>query len=389
MNITQQGIITLLKSAVTRQTLSLPEGFSLEEALPLIRSHNIVTMAYDGAVRCGISPKDPLMQKLFAAYCKATIVSEGQRKELGRIREAFDRERIDYMLLKGSRMKDLYPLPELRTMGDADILIRTEQYDRIRPLMESLGFEEKEESDHELVWRSKGLYLELHKRLIPSYNRDFYAYYGSGWELAKDCCGTSYSMTPEDEWIYLFTHFAKHYRDGGIGLRHVTDLWIWRRRNPSMDEKYIETVLKKLGLLEFHGNILRLLELWFENGSSDVVLDVITEFIFSSGSFGDAEMKALSLAVRGSKHGAAGMSSRMLYLRELVFPDAEALQGKYKVLKKAPWMLPAVWVARPFYKVLFERKSVTRKLESMESLTKEKIDLRKEMLNCVGLDYNF
>ena len=46
------------------------------------------------------------------------------------------------MPLKGCNMKALYPSPELRVMGDADILIRVEQYDRIRPIIQSLGFEE-------------------------------------------------------------------------------------------------------------------------------------------------------------------------------------------------------------------------------------------------------
>ena len=37
-------------------------------------------------------------------------------------------------------MKALYPAPELRVMGDADVLIRLEQYEKIVPLMEKMGF---------------------------------------------------------------------------------------------------------------------------------------------------------------------------------------------------------------------------------------------------------
>lgn len=39
---------------------------------------------------------------------------------------AFDAGGIDYMPLKGSILKDLYPRHEMRMMGDADILIRME-----------------------------------------------------------------------------------------------------------------------------------------------------------------------------------------------------------------------------------------------------------------------
>ena len=58
-------------------------------------------------------------------------------------------------------------------------------------------------------------------------------------------------MTPEDEFIYLFTHFAKHYRDGGIGCRYVVDLWVFLRNNPTMDPEKIKRELDKLQLREF------------------------------------------------------------------------------------------------------------------------------------------
>ena len=34
----------------------------------------------------------------------------------------------------------MYPKTEMRVMSDADILIRTEQYDKIRPIMVELGY---------------------------------------------------------------------------------------------------------------------------------------------------------------------------------------------------------------------------------------------------------
>jgi len=51
--------------------------------------------------------------------------------------------------------------------------------------MADLGYEELYESDHELVWNHDLMRIELHKRLIPSYNKDYYQYYGDGWQLAK------------------------------------------------------------------------------------------------------------------------------------------------------------------------------------------------------------
>lgn len=389
MDTIHQGIITLLRSAVTGEKLALPAGFDIEAAYPQIKRHHMVTLTYDGAVRCGIPSDHPVMQQLFGAYCRALMKSEGQQRELKRIFAAFDENGIDYMPLKGCKMKALYPKPELRIMGDADILIRMEQYQRIVPIMESLGFADSAESDHELVWKSPNLYLELHKRLIPSYNEDFYAYYGDGWKLAKCAEGTRFSMTPEDEMIYLFTHFAKHYRDGGIGCRHVVDLWVYRRANPGLDEAYIRRELEKLRLYKFYVNILQLLAVWFEDAAPDDKMEFMTGFLFASGSWGVMDSRVLSIGVRDMRRTGGSLESRLRYILRTAFPSREVLRHKYTVLQKAPWLLPLVWLVRPFYKLLFERESLDVHGRQLKAMNQKNLDQRHQLLNYVGLDYNF
>lgn len=389
MNSDYRGILLIMKSAITRQPEVLPEGFDLEAQLELLKMHHMFPLIYDGAVRCGISQQEPFMQKLFQVYFKAIRKSDGQQRQVERIREAFRQANIDYMLLKGSRMKHLYPAPELRFMGDADILIRVEQYEKIVPVMEGLGFRYDYEMDHEIIWRHEELFLELHKHLIPSYNPDFYGYYGNGWQLAVKGEGSEHTMKPEDEWIFLFTHFAKHYRDGGAGCRYVADLWLWRRNYPHMDERYILEVLKKMQLDVFYGHILRLLDYWFEDGAGDETLDIITEFIFFSGSWGADKLRALSQTLRDTKHSLLGSSGRLVYLWKMAFPGVKALRNKYRILYKAPWLLPVVWLVRFFYKLFFETGSAVEKVTKAKDLTQENLRLRQEMLNLVGLDYHF
>ena len=383
------GILTLLKSAIIQQKIALPEGFQLQDANDHINRHHIASLIYEGALLCNIPQNDIRLLQLFQKYCKALQVSERQLRELERIYNAFEENGIDYMPLKGCKMKALYPKPELRNMGDADILIRTEQYDKIRSVMQSLQFTEGEETVHELVWKSDALYLELHKHLIPSYNRDFYGYFGEGWARAKLLRGTQYTMTPEDEFIFLFTHFAKHYRDGGIGCRHVVDLWVYLRSHPELDLDYIQTELKKLQLLDFYRNIRRLISTWFEDQESDSRTDFLTEFIFASGSFGQIENRVLSRAVRDANHSVLGFSGKLLYLWQTAFPGIKILREKYTILKKHPYMLPLVWLIRPFYKVLFEWRSLRQQQRNLAAFDEDGMENHQKMLHYVGLDYNF
>jgi len=316
-------------------------------------------------------------------------ISERQLQALDRIYKAFEENGIDYMPLKGCRMKALYSKPELRAMGDADILIRMEQYDKICSAMKALQFAQKDETDHELVWTSGSLYLELHKRLIPSYNRDYHRYFGDGWSLASHRTGTRYEMAPEDEFIYLFTHFAKHYRDGGIGCRHVVDLWVYLRAYPELDPEYICTELEKLQLTEFYQNIRRLISVWFEEEASGTKTDFLTEFIFASGSWGQMENRVLSRAVRDASHSILGFNGKLLYLWQTAFPGVKVLRGKYTILKKYPFLLPLVWLVRPFYKVFFERSTLKKQKNNIDAFDQNGMENHQKMLQYVGLDYHF
>lgn len=389
MTTAQLSVIALLKSAVTGQAQSLPKGFSLEQVVEQTKAHHISSMIYEGAVLCGVHPMEPAMQSLFRQYCKALQISERQLQELKSVFRAFDENGIDYMPLKGCRMKQLYPKPELRIMGDADVLIRLEQREKIAPLLRSMGFQEKNESDHEWIWTSDGLFLELHKRLIPSYTKDFYAYFGEGWQLAKKEHGRSHVMSAEDELVFLFTHFAKHYRDGGIGCRYVVDLWLYMRDNPDLDKAYIYNCLETLKLSEFFDNICQLITVWFDGAEMDEKTDFISEFIFLSGSWGEGDSRVISRAIRDGKGPVLKQSGKLTYLCQLAFPSALTLQKKYKVLKKCPWMLPLVWIWRPFYKLLFERASLKKRQKTLQYVTTERIEDRRQALHYVGLDYNF
>ena len=384
MNITQQGVLVLLKSAVTGTAGQLPGEFSLEEALPIIRSHQLVTLAYAGAVHCGVPPMAPVMQQLLSRYGKLMLHGERQMKTVERICAAFEAQGIDYMPVKGCCMKPRYPSPELRIMGDADILIRMEQYERIRPLMLELGFEEVLTSDHELIWKRPELYLELHKRLIPSYNEDYYAYFGDGWLLGTHRRGHCYSMAQEDEYIYLFTHFAKHYRDGGIGCRHVMDLWVMRRWMQEPDDCYIRRELEKLGLERFHENMMRLLDHWFEDGAADDVTELISQFIFSSGSWGGLENHVLAMEARNLNRTKPGQLRRNAIFRT-IFPGAGQLKYRYPILQRRPYLLPAVWVWRWIDTLLFSREKIGRQKRRLDMIREGSVTAYQRSLDLVGL----
>ena len=389
MDVTQRGIIILLRSSLTEEKLPLPEGFDLEAAYPHALRHGVIAMVYDGALRCGLDKKTPVMQKLFQGYIKCTMHSEGQMAVLEKLCSALDERGFDHLLLKGGILKRLYPKPELRQMGDADILIREAQYEAICPVMEELGFCNTAQGFYDYGWKSPELYVELHHHLSNPYNADFNDYLGDGWPRAKKYAGgrCRYEYSAEDHYIYLFIHFTKHYRDGGIGLKHAADLWVYRKHNPSMDEAYVKNELEKMGLQVFYTNVMRMIAVWFEDVESDDVTEFITQTVFGSGAFGTGEAIRQAVSLRAANKTGTVKSAKAWRVVRMLFPGRVAMLPRYPVLKDHPALLPFLWPVRWGSALLFRRDNIQKQREYVRESSEESIESYRQALSYVGLDY--
>lgn len=386
----QIGVIALVKSALTGEKAEVSENFDWDNALNTAKKHQIIPMLYYGVQYSGITTPTEIMQFLELATYKNIAVSQNQLYALEQIYKAFDENEIDYMPLKGSVLKFVYPKPELRPMGDADILIRQEQYEKIRPIMTGLGFSEILESDHELLWNKKGvLHVELHKRLIPSHNKDYYEYYGDGWRFAEHKENCRYDMRDEDNYIYLFTHYAKHYRDGGIGIRHMTDLYVFAAAHSELNYGYIEKELEKLQLLKFYKSTRHTLGVWFGGEMPDNMSDFITAKIFGSGSFGTHKDSVLSQALKATKSGETARSIKSKKIIHDLFLPYEAMCAKYHFLIKLPVLLPIMWIVRAFNVLLFKHNKIKNERENNSYITDDSVCQYQDDLTYVGLKFDF
>ena len=389
MNDFQKGIISLLKAALTETEPDVSLQMDFGQLFSFAEYQQIVGVMYYGASQLPGFETHPIYPRFFERFCGYLGHSADQLETIQRIFSAFEREGIAYLPVKGTVIKELYPSPEMRTMADADILIRMEEYDRVRKVMQSMNCVEEYESDHEFSWMTPtGLQIELHKRLIPTYNKDYYAYYGDGWRLARPCEGSNcrYELSREDMFIYLFAHFAKHYRDQGVGIKYVADFYMYRKHYGDMDHRYIRRELGKLRLLEFYENILRLLDVWFEDASSDELTDYLTQKVFGDGVFGRSELGALS---EGLKAAQTSKFYKAKKKRQLFFPPYATMCLHYPILRKLAFLLPILWMVRLVNLAIHHRDRYRIRMDEVDNLTDESIDQYRRELNYVGLDYHF
>ena len=385
----QKGFLALIQGALTETPPALPEGFDFGHAYAVAEQHQVLTLIYYGAMFDPSFMGHPMANKYFERSCSYISHSAHQQETVEIICGLFDEAGVDYMPLKGTILKKLYPSPEMRIMGDADILIRMEDYDRVTTVMRSLDGIPLPESDHEYTWALPSkMAIELHKRLIPSYNEDYYAYYGDGWRLAKPIAPGAHRhvMTNEDQLIYLFTHFAKHYRDKGAGVKYVVDFYVFHRCYPDLDMAYLERELKKLQLWEFFRNVMQLISVWFEGAESSEMTDFLTDKIFDDGVFGKEERSAVSSAVRLSKSTKAVKATRAF---RLLFPPYDVMCNRNPILRTWPILLPILWIWRLMTTVFSHRERIRIKKKQIALMSDENIDAYRRELNYVGLDFHF
>lgn len=388
MNAIQQGILALIRSAITGASQPLPEDFRLEDAEECIVSQQVAGLAYEGGVLCGLPKSDPTMVRLFQRYYQAMLRSNQQLQALEQVFAAFEENGIDYLPIKGCNVKALYPKAAMRTMGDADVMIRFSQYEAIRPLMQQLGYTEMPEYHHELPWDSKALHLELHRSLMPGFHTQEYRHFSDAWQKAIHTHGSRYDLSCEDAFEYLFVHYAKHYRSGGIGIRQPIDLWVWQRTYPSMDMAQVRSSLADIGMLEFFDNTQAMLCSWFEDAPATDKTDFMTDYIFASGAWGQMENRQKSAGLLKARQAGSAARGRRQYFWDAIFPPLSFMKKRYPVLGKAPWLLPVLWPVRWVTALLFRRYNIRNYHSGLNNASDEKIESFEQSLTYVGLDFH-
>lgn len=393
----QTNVLTLVRYALSPEEHfpSLPDGFPYKSLLKFADLQQVAPLLYYGACKT-----DSFLQSnellSFTAYT-TTITSHSARQlaNFDKLTACFEEAGIDYMPLKGSVLKRLYPLPEMRVMGDCDILIRAEQIDRARDLMKEQGYTLEEMTDHCYEYKSPDkMMIELHVKLLPDREIDLEPYYKDGWWTARPSgqhpC--HYEMRPEDHYIFQLAHFVKHFRGRGAGIKFVIDFKVFEQAYPDMDMDYVRSELVKLGLDEFYDNIRRTLAVWFEDAPADEMTDHLTELLFNTTTFGLDERGLVSEAYRQSKLAeASGKTSTASTRRrnkwfELFFLPYSAMKEKYLALEKWAILLPIFWIVRGFDILLFHKDKIDRVDADMEKLSQESVDAYRKEINYVGLD---
>ena len=217
---------------------------------------------------------------------------------------------VPYVILKGSSAAMYYPHPQLRAMGDIDVMTRQEDFETACQMLLDGGYAETtNESDvqraRHRTFMKNGFTVENHI-LFASMNSPEKAKRFD--ELIVSNITPSHVLPDLVNGMVLIEHINQH-MELGLGLRQIIDFMMFVHRClteetwPAFEKMLEETGLKPLAL-----TVTRMCEIylgltshpWCARTDEKLCGDLM-DYVFSCGDFGKKRERSVSLSVGRAK----------------------------------------------------------------------------------------
>ena len=286
---------------------------------------------------------------------------------------------IPHMPVKGWYLRTLYPVSELRTFGDIDILIRKQDREKVDKIFIQNGYKVKENWEPTYSYYNDLSRCEVHTELMDSdlgKGEQVISFFSDALETAeKDTCER---LSPQKDihFIYLFCHLAKHLYKGGAGIRMYMDIALFIKANSdALNFEKIYEDFKKLHLEQFFKTVTLACCEWFQielpfeiNDIKPNSTEILKKYTFGADLFGKARDKSV-ISIRNNEYG-----SKVGALRETLFPSTQKIEERYKFIKGRKYLLPVAWVARGFVNL----KDIPEKLKYIKRVSNTDMNLVSE-----------
>lgn len=323
--------------------------------------------------------------ELYDKYQKRIMLSlyryEQSNYEFGEIVKLFEREGIRFIPLKGVVLRELYPLPWMRTSCDIDILIEKENIDRATECLLDFGLKKGVESPHDITFiTSSGCHIELHHSLIEDglvYNLD--CVLSEVWTRSTVRDGYLFWHDMNDEMFYFYhiAHMAKHFLFGGCGIKPFIDLWILDNLD-NVDYCKRNELLAKGALLKFANAARNLSQVWFGNNEMDSLSRQLEIYIFKGGVYGSTENR---ISTQQQKKG-----GKLKYIVSRIFLPYDVIKFHYPILQKRRWLTPFMEIRRWFTLIFCGRaKRVLYEMRFSNNISSAEEKKTQAFLNNIGL----
>ena len=295
---------------------------------------------------------------------------------------------IPVVVLKGTSAAQYYPKPQLRTIGDIDLLVKPDNYEQAVACLVAIGcIETSSKSDIEngrhRCFHYRDVMLELH--YFFSFGTDEGKSKALDMLLFDTITNNNTVLPDEENGLVLLSHIRQHLEDG-LGLRQIID-WLMFVRcclndkmwYSSFKEKAHITGLEDLAIIttkmcqKYLG--LTTKNISWCNDADEVVCDELLEYVMKCGNFG----RSLDI-LQPTVVEKIPPFSHPIQLFKYIQSHGET---NWKALKKHPYLKPFAWIYQScrYIKLAIQNKVTPNKLKAIY----DEGNKRNEMFAALGL----
>ena len=386
--------LSLVSSVLNDTEAPLPyENCSLE-SIKRIADETRMDAIFDEAVLM-LSKKYSVSDELLS-YAKNNLnhwiyIDTAMKYEIENLLKCFDKEQIYNLTMKGYFLKNDYPNPFDRSIADYDILFDINDIDSIKNIFKQNGYKFKKNDDQQYHFvKAPFMYIEMHRSLLKKDNKN-YSLLENQLEKAKVRDGYSYSkeMTLEDYYIYMLLHSAKHFSQGGIGIRMIADEYVfYKKYSDQLNQKYLSEQFEKLGITLFEKKLRDISLKWFSKGSEVKNFDDVEEYILLSMTLGRVDVAVMSEMERRRVNTETGRKkSRFVNFISSLFPNKTYMANKYSFVEKMPILLPYSWACMWCRRIFIDRNiNIKKGFNNRTSYTDDDVSYFTYIQKEVGFD---
>ena len=364
MRVLAEYLAELVKAQLeNRKPGLLPREIDIDELVRLSHKNQINYLVLGGLLKVdNVSEEE---KKKIKPYVLQSVLRTGhQVSEIKRLENTFEEKGIKCQPMKGSRMKFMYPSPEMREMGDIDILVQAECMFDAEKCLEEIGYTLEQSIKHHDIYKKKPyIVLEMHRAMYDkTVNKTQYEYFSDmSRAVLREGKSYIYDFTNEDFYVYMMAHMAKHFYVMGCGVRNLVDVYVFNKKfADTMDGKYVKEQLKICGIATFTEHMEKLANIWLGGEKSDKFYDDLFMYMLDSGIYGKDENGIWNrFAEEKMKDKNATKSHLKIWY---IFPPLSYMAEYYPYLEEYPFLLPITWMIRGIGGVLGKRGVNKRKM---------------------------
>ncbi len=341
-----------------------------QSLLKLCKDHKVVAFVSPAVMKADDNVISPEIKEEFSKEeLKAVRVNILFDAEKEKVAGELEKSKIPYMLMKGCIIKNCYPEPTHRQMGDIDIWFKREYAEKVKDIMLGMGYEcELFGVLHHDEYSKKPFYIvEMHRYLFREEDLEWVKYYEDIDKrlIPVDGREYEYKFSDEDFYIYFYLHAYKHLLQEGTGIRTLLDFYLYLRRI-DLDFSYIERELRKIKADDYEA-VLRDLSLKLFDSEAlphDVRLEdreeELLETILESGVYGNIKIKMRTALANTPDR------SKFRFLLGKIFMIPVRYRNTYPKMYKNIFTRPLLLLLRWFRDVTIYRKNVIKELKSLK-----------------------